>query len=45
MAEYTLIYSVLVEATVIVVPSVLAIGERVEGAIVERVPLWPCVLL
>ena len=26
-------------------PGVLAIGERVGGAAVERVPLWPCVLL
>ena len=36
----------LVEAVVvIVVPGVLAIGKRVRGAAVERVPLRPCVLL
>ena len=29
----------------IVVPGVLAIGKRVRGAAVERVPLRPCVLL
>ena len=30
---------------VIVAPSILAIGERIKGAVVERVPLRPCVLL
>jgi len=39
MAKYTLIYSMLAEATVVVAPSVLVIGERVRGATVERVPL------
>ena len=29
----------------IAAPSMLAIGERVRGAAVERVPLRPCVLL
>jgi hypothetical protein len=37
---------VLAEAVVaIAAPGVLAIGERVRGAAVERVPLRPCVLL
>jgi hypothetical protein len=37
---------VLVEVVVVIaVPSVLAIGKRVRGAAVERVPLRPCVLL
>ena len=45
MAKYTLTYSVLAEVTVVVVPSVLAIGKRVRGAAVERVPLRLCVLL
>ena len=26
-------------------PSMLAIGERVRGVVVERVPLRPCILL
>ena len=30
---------------VIVAPSILAIGERIRGAVVERVPLRLCVLL
>ena len=45
MAEYTPIYSVLVEAIAAVVLSVPVIGKRVGGAVVERVPLWLCVLL
>jgi len=45
MAKYTLIYSVLAEAIAVVAPSVPVIGERVKGAVVERVPLWLCVLL
>ena len=46
IAKYTLIDPVLAEAAiVIVVPGVLAIGERVRGAAVERVPLRPYVLL
>ena len=46
IAKYTLIDSVLAEAVVvIVVPSVLAIGKRVRGAAVERVPLRPRILL
>ena len=46
IAKYTLIDLVLAEVVaVIVAPSVLAIGERVRGAAVERVPLWLCVLL
>ena len=45
IAEYTLIGPVLAEAAVvIVVSSELAIGKRVRGAAVERVPLRPCVL-
>jgi len=39
MAKYTLIYSVLAEAIAAVALSVLAIGKRVRGATVERVPL------
>ena len=46
IAKYTLIDPALAEAVaVIVAPSVLAIGERVRGAAVERVPLRLCVLL
>jgi hypothetical protein len=46
IAKYTLIDPALAEAVAaIVAPSVLAIGERVRGAAVERVPLRPCVLL
>ena len=46
IAEYTLIDPVPAEAVAaIVAPGVLAIGERVRGAAVERVPLRPCVLL
>jgi len=45
MAKYTLIYSVLAETIAAVVPSVPAIGKRVRGAAVERVPLRLCVLL
>jgi hypothetical protein len=45
IAKYTLIDLALAEAVaVIVAPSVLAIGKRVRGAAVERVPLRPCVL-
>jgi len=43
IAEYTLTDLVLVEMAA--VPGVLVIGERVGGVAVERVPLWPCVLL
>jgi hypothetical protein len=46
ITKYTLIDPVLVEVVAaIVVPGVLAIGERVRGAAVERVPLRPCILL
>ena len=46
IAKYTLIDPALVEAlAATAVPGVLVIGERVRGAAVERVPLWPCVLL
>jgi hypothetical protein len=46
IAKYTLIDPALAEVVAaIVVPSVLAIGERIRGAAVERVPLRPCVLL
>jgi len=46
IAEYTLIDPVLAEvAAVTAAPGVLAIGERVRGVAVKRVPLWPCVLL
>jgi hypothetical protein len=46
IAKYTLIDPALAEAVVvIVVPSILAIGERVRGAAVERVPLRPYILL
>jgi hypothetical protein len=46
IAKYTLIDLMLAEAVAaIVVPGVLAIGKRVRGAAVERVPLRPCVLL
>ena len=46
IAKYTLIDPALAKAVaVIAAPSVLAIGERVRGAAVERVPLRPCVLL
>ena len=46
IAKYTLIDLVLAEVVaVIVAPSVLAIGERVRGAAVERVPLRLYVLL
>ena len=46
IAKYTLIDLMPAEAVVaIAAPSVLAIGERVRGAAVERVPLRPCVLL
>jgi len=39
MAEYTLIYFMPAEATVVVVLSMLAIGKRVRGAMVEWVSL------
>ena len=46
ITKYTQTDPVLAEAVVaIVAPSVLAIGKRVRGAAVERVPLRPCVLL
>jgi len=45
MAEYTLIYSVPAEVTVIVVFSVPAISEKVKGVTVEQVLLRRCVLL
>ena len=46
IAKYTLIDLALAEVVVaIVAPSVLVIGERIRGAVVERVPLRPCVLL
>jgi hypothetical protein len=46
IAKYTLIDLVLAEVVAATaVPSVLAIGKRVRGAAVERVPLRPCVLL
>jgi hypothetical protein len=42
ITKYTLTDPVLVEAAAaIAAPSVLAIGERVRGAAVERVPLRP----
>jgi len=46
IAKYTLIDPVPAEAAAVTAASgVLAIGERVRGAAVERVPLQPCVLL
>ena len=46
ITKYTLIDPAPAEAVVaIVVPGVLAIGERIRGAAVERVPLWPYILL
>ena len=46
IAEYTPINLVLAEtAAATVAPSMPAIGEKVRGAAVERVPLRPCVLL
>jgi len=46
IAEYTLMDSVLVEAVAaIAAPGVLVIGKRVRGEAVDRVPLWPRVLL
>jgi len=46
IAKYTLIDPVLAKAAaVIAAPSVLAISKRVGGAVVERVPLWLCILL
>jgi hypothetical protein len=37
---------VLAEVVVVIVaPVILAIGKRVRGAAVERVPLRPCILL
>ena len=46
IAKYTLIDLVLAEAVVVtVVPGVLAIGEKVKGAAVKRVPLRPYILL
>ena len=46
IAKYTLTDSVLAKAVAaIAVPSVLAIGKRVRGVVVEQIPLQPCVLL
>ena len=46
ITKYTLTDLVLAKVVAVTVaPSVLAIGERVRGAAVERVPLRPCVLL
>ena len=46
ITKYTLTDPALAEAVaVIAAPSVLVIGERVRGAVVERVPLWPYILL
>jgi hypothetical protein len=46
IAKYTLIDLALAEAVVVIAAlGVLVIGERVRGAAVKRVPLWPCVLL
>jgi hypothetical protein len=46
ITKYTLTDPVLVEVVAATVaPSVLVIDERVKGAVVEQVPLRPCVLL
>jgi len=46
IAKYILIDPVLAEVVAATaVPGVLAIGEMVGGAAVERVPLQPCILL
>ena len=46
IAEYALIDLVPAEAAVVTAaPGVPAIGEKVRGAAVERVPLRPCILL
>jgi len=47
IAEYTLIFSVLVGVAVVleVVLGVLGISKKVGGAVVEWMSLWLCILL
>jgi len=46
IAKYTLTDSVLVKVVVVIAaPGVLTISKRVRGAVVERIPLWPRILL
>ena len=45
MAKYTLIYSVLVEATIVVILSMPIISKKIRGATVKRVPLRLYILL
>ena len=46
IAKYTLIDLMPAKAVVVIAaPSVLAISKRVRGVVVERVPVWLCLLL